>query len=221
MSKKSVSPLATDGVRVAVDIGGTFTDLVSYDARDHVVRFEKSLSTPEALQSAVMTCFEKAQVDIARLEHFIHGSTVAINAVIQKTGARTALVTTEGFTDVYEVGRTNRPDTYNLFFEKTQPLVPGTLRFGVTERMTASIEPINGERYMSVRFGNVLGSSGSVIPTFRRQIDEGDLVPLRDPLDERQSGRKPRAGRQSAIVGDDRDVVALVHADDDRGGAGF
>ena len=138
MSKKSVSPLVTDGVRVAVDIGGTFTDLVSYDARDHVVRFEKSLSTPEALQSAVMTCFEKAQVDIARLEHFIHGSTVAINAVIQKTGARTALVTTEGFTDVYEVGRTNRPDTYNLFFEKTQPLVPGTLRFGVTERMTAS-----------------------------------------------------------------------------------
>ena len=138
MSKKSVSPLVTDGVRVAVDIGGTFTDLVSYDARDHVVRFEKSLSTPEALQSAVMTCFDKAQVDIARLEHFIHGSTVAINAVIQKTGARPALVTTEGFTDVYEVGRTNRPDTYNLFFEKTQPLVPGTLRFGVTERMTAS-----------------------------------------------------------------------------------
>ena len=138
MSKQSISPLVTDGVRVAVDIGGTFTDLVSYDARDHVVRFEKSLSTPEALQSAVMTCFEKAQVDIARLEHFIHGSTVAINAVIQKTGARTALVTTEGFTDVYEVGRTNRPDTYNLFFEKTQPLVPGTLRFGVTERMTAA-----------------------------------------------------------------------------------
>jgi N-methylhydantoinase A len=138
MSRKSASPVVTDGVRVAVDIGGTFTDLVSYDAREQVVRFEKSLSTPEALQSAVMTCFEKAQVDISRLEHFIHGSTVAINAVIQKTGARTALVTTEGFTDVYEVGRTNRPDTYNLFFEKTQPLVPGTLRFGVTERMTAA-----------------------------------------------------------------------------------
>ncbi len=64
MSKKSVSPLVTDGVRVAVDIGGTFTDLVSYDARDHVVRFEKSLSTPEALQSAVMTCFETSSLNL-------------------------------------------------------------------------------------------------------------------------------------------------------------
>jgi N-methylhydantoinase A/oxoprolinase/acetone carboxylase beta subunit len=54
--------MVTDGVRVAVDIGGTFTDLVSYDAREQVVRFEKSLSTPEALQSAVMTCFEKPRL---------------------------------------------------------------------------------------------------------------------------------------------------------------
>ena len=130
MSKKSVSPLVTDGVRVAVDIGGTFTDLVSYDARDHVVRFEKSLSTPEALQSAVMTCFDKAQVDIARLEHFIHGSTVAINAVIQKTGARTALVTTEGFTDVYEVGRTNRPTPITCFSRKPSPWCPAPCALG-------------------------------------------------------------------------------------------
>ena len=126
------------GLRVAADIGGTFTDLVSYDAASGEVRFEKALTTPQALHDGVMQCFDKADVDVARTEHFIHGSTVAINAVIQRSGARTALVTTEGFADLYEVGRTNRPDTYNLFFEKTAPLVPATLRFAVRERMAAS-----------------------------------------------------------------------------------
>ncbi|MEO7403020.1 MAG: hydantoinase/oxoprolinase family protein, partial [Burkholderiales bacterium] len=124
-------------VRAAIDIGGTFTDLASYDGATRSVRFEKALSTPDSLGDAVLECFAKGEVDIARMEHFIHGSTVAINAVIQKTGGRTALVTTEGFVDLYEIGRTNRPDTYNLFFEKPVPLVPATLRFAVKERMTA------------------------------------------------------------------------------------
>ena len=124
-------------MRAAIDIGGTFTDLASYDAASRSVRFEKSLSTPKSLGDAVLECFAKGEVDIARMEHFIHGSTIAINAVIQKTGARTALVTTEGFADVLEIGRSNRPDTYNLFFEKPVPLVPATLRFAVRERMTA------------------------------------------------------------------------------------
>jgi len=124
-------------VRVAIDIGGTFTDLASYDAKTKSVRFEKSLSTPLALQEAVLTCFTKGEIDVSRLEHFVHGSTVAINAVIQKNGSKTALITTKGFEHVYQVGRTNRPDTYNLFFEKTQPLIPANLCFPIKERMTA------------------------------------------------------------------------------------
>ena len=124
-------------VRVAIDIGGTFTDLASYDAQTKSVRFEKSLSTPLALQEAVLTCFTKGEIDVSRLEHFVHGSTVAINAVIQKNGSKTALITTQGFEHVYQVGRTNRPDTYNLFFEKTQPLIPANLCFPIKERMTA------------------------------------------------------------------------------------
>ena len=124
-------------VRVAIDIGGTFTDLASYDAKSKSVRFEKALSTPLALQEAVLSCFTKGEIDVSRLEHFVHGSTVAINAVIQKNGSKTALITTAGFEHVYQVGRTNRPDTYNLFFEKPAPLVPANLCFAVQERMTA------------------------------------------------------------------------------------
>ena len=124
-------------LRTAIDIGGTFTDLVCYDGARAEVRFEKSLTTPAALDAGVMECFAKGAVNVAALEHFVHGSTVAINAVIQKTGARTALVTTAGFEDVYEIGRANRPDTYNLLFEKPVPLVPASLRLGVRERVDA------------------------------------------------------------------------------------
>jgi N-methylhydantoinase A len=124
--------------RGAVDIGGTFTDLAWYDGTSRGVKFEKVLSTSPHFADGVHQSLAKAGVDMAQAAHFVHGSTVAVNAVIQKTGARTALITTEGFEDVYEIGRANRPDTYNLFFEKPRPLVPATLRFGVRERMNAT-----------------------------------------------------------------------------------
>ena len=129
--------MAKKNIRSAIDIGGTFTDLASYDSETKSVRFEKSLTTPLALQDAVLSCFTKGEVDLSRLDHFVHGSTVAINAVIQKNGSKTALITTQGFKDLYQVGRANRPDTYNLFFEKPAPLVPANLCFAVQERMTA------------------------------------------------------------------------------------
>jgi N-methylhydantoinase A len=128
---------APTSLRIAVDIGGTFTDLAWYDGVSAAVGFGKALSTPRALVEGVQACLAKGRVEPARMLHLIHGSTVAINAVIQKTGARTALVTTEGFGDVYEIGRANRPDTYNLFFEKPVPLVPRTLRLEVRERLSA------------------------------------------------------------------------------------
>ena len=129
--------MAGKNIRSAIDIGGTFTDLASYDSDTRSVRFEKSLTTPLALQEAVLSCFTKGKIDLSRLDHFVHGSTVAINAVIQKNGAKTALITTDGFKDLYQVGRANRPDTYNLFFEKPTPLVPTNLCFPVKERVTA------------------------------------------------------------------------------------
>ena len=71
----------------------------------------------------------------ATAEFIIHGSTVAINAILERKGAKTALITTKGFRDVYEIGRINRPDSFNLFFRKHVPLIPRDLRFEVAERM--------------------------------------------------------------------------------------
>jgi N-methylhydantoinase A len=124
--------------RVAVDIGGTFTDLAWHDPATNTVAFEKVLSTPPRFAEGVHQILAKGGVDMSEVLHFVHGSTVAVNAVIQKRGAKTGLIATEGFSDIYEIGRANRPDTYNLFFEKAPLLVPATLRFGVRERMDAA-----------------------------------------------------------------------------------
>src|SRR5262249_56634479 len=70
----------------------------------------------------------------------LHGSTIAINTVLEQRGARTALITTEGFRDVYAIGRGNRPDAFNLFFHRPRPLVPRELTFEVAERMNAASE---------------------------------------------------------------------------------
>ena len=65
----------------------------------------------------------KAGTDFAAAGLFLHGSTIAVNTILERTGAKTALITTEGFRDVYEIGRINRPDSYNLYFQKHEPLV--------------------------------------------------------------------------------------------------
>src|ERR1039458_1250726 len=91
--------------RVAVDIGGTFTDLAWYNGASGAVTFEKVLSTSPNFADGVHQSLTKASVDIARTLHFVHGSTIAVNAVIQKTGSRTALITTEGFEDRSEERR--------------------------------------------------------------------------------------------------------------------
>ena len=137
--------------RVAVDIGGTFTDLAWYDKATNAVTFEKVLSTPPRFADGVHQILAKGGVDMEQVLHFVHGSTVAVNAVIQRQGARTALIATEGFSDIYEIGRANRPDTYNLFFEKPHLLIPATLRFGVRERMNAAGKVITPISLASVR----------------------------------------------------------------------
>ena len=123
-------------LRVAVDIGGTFTDLVAQDDSGRV-SVSKVLTTPNDHAAGVMSAIAKAGVDLRETALFLHGSTIAINTVIERKGVKTALITTRGFRDVYEIGRSNRPDAYNLFFERPIPLVPRSLRHEVTERMTA------------------------------------------------------------------------------------
>lgn len=126
-------------MRIAVDIGGTFTDLVALDDQG-IVHQSKSLTTPEELARAIQDCLTKANIRLSAAEFFVHGSTIAINAVLERKGVKTGLITTRGFRDVYEIGRGNRPEGYNLFFKRPVPLVPRELRLEVDERLLASGE---------------------------------------------------------------------------------
>jgi N-methylhydantoinase A len=123
------------GLRVAIDIGGTFTDAVIFDPATNQVFETKSSTTPADFSIGVFDALETSRIDQTAIDHLIHGTTVVINAITQRTGVRTALVTTKGFRDALHIGRGNRPDMYNLRFHKPEPLVPRRLRFEVAERM--------------------------------------------------------------------------------------
>jgi N-methylhydantoinase A len=126
--------------RLASDIGGTFTDVAAFDGKRLV--FGKALSTPARLVDGISAGAGKARARYADAGVFLHGSTIAINTLLERTGAKTALLTTEGFRDIYEIGRINRPDAYNLYFRKHVPLVERALRLEVRERITAEGEAL-------------------------------------------------------------------------------
>jgi N-methylhydantoinase A len=131
----------TEGrLRLAADIGGTFTDIAVFDEKSGKLTFGKALSTPLHLVEGISAGVTKAGSDYRSAGLFLHGSTVAINTMLERTGAKTALLITEGFRDIYEIGRINRPDAYNLFFRKHVPLIERALRFEVHERMLADGE---------------------------------------------------------------------------------
>src|SRR5207302_6356265 len=127
-------------LRLAADIGGTFTDVAVFNDRTGKLTFGKVLSTPERLVDGINSAVEKAGSDYKSAGLFLHGSTIAINTILERTGAKTALLITEGFRAIYEIGRINRPDAYNLFFRKHVPLVERALRFEVKERDLADGE---------------------------------------------------------------------------------
>jgi N-methylhydantoinase A len=128
--------------RLASDIGGTFTDVAAFDERNGRLVLGKALSTPGRLVDGIAAGVDKAGARYADAGVFLHGSTIAINTLLERSGARTALLTTEGFRDIYEIGRINRPDAYNLYFKKHVPLVERALRFEVRERLTAEGEVV-------------------------------------------------------------------------------
>ncbi len=131
---------AKQRLRLAADIGGTFTDIAVFDEKSGKLTFGKALSTPAHLVEGISAGVAKAGSDYPSAALFLHGSTIAINTMLERTGARTALLITQGFRDIYEIGRINRPDAYNLFFRKHVPLIERALRFEVNERMLADGE---------------------------------------------------------------------------------
>jgi N-methylhydantoinase A len=123
-------------LRIAIDTGGTFTDCVWVERGR--IRMLKVFSTPEDPSRAIAEALEK----VARHDSLIllHGTTVGTNTLLQRKGARVALVTTAGFEDVIEIGRQARPKLYDFFFDRVEPLVPADLRFGVDERTSSDGE---------------------------------------------------------------------------------
>ena len=127
-------------IRIAADVGGTFTDIAAFDETTGALLLGKALSTPGSLVDGIEAGIAKAGCRSSDAGLFLHGSTVAINTMLERTGARAALLITRGFRDIYEIGRVNRPDSYNLFFTKHQPLIPRMYRHEVDERVLASGE---------------------------------------------------------------------------------
>jgi len=125
---------AFEQIRIGIDTGGTFTDFVA--ASGSRIDSFKLPSTPhnpaEAILSGIARILAKAG---ASPSDIVHGTTVATNALLERKGARTALITTQGFEDVIEIGRQNRPEIYNLMVTRPAPLVPRELRLGITERV--------------------------------------------------------------------------------------
>ncbi|HET9763664.1 MAG TPA: hydantoinase/oxoprolinase family protein, partial [Casimicrobiaceae bacterium] len=128
----------TSGTRVGIDIGGTFTDLVSLDPGGRILR-SKVLSTPDDYARGIVDGLESGAADErvrgSDVAQIVHGTTVATNAVLEAKGARVALITTEGFRDVLEIRRLRMPVLYDIRFRKPPELVPRRLRFEVAERI--------------------------------------------------------------------------------------
>ncbi|GMA60954.1 hydantoinase/oxoprolinase family protein [Alicyclobacillus fastidiosus] len=128
-------------MRVATDIGGTFTDLVCVDDNGKV-RVAKADTTPPNFEQGVMDVIVKAELDGEQIGTFIHGTTVIINALTERNGVKTGLITTKGFRDVLEIARGNRPDLFNVRYQKPTPFVPRALRLEVEERLNQKGEVI-------------------------------------------------------------------------------
>lgn len=123
---------------VGVDIGGTFTDLVGYvDGR---IVTSKTSTVPADPTEGIATSLDLAECRTAGIDEILHGSTIAINTVLERKGARTALLTTRGFRDVYAIGRSNRIEAFNLFFDRPEPLVDRHLTLEIDERILADGE---------------------------------------------------------------------------------
>lgn len=135
-------------MRVATDIGGTFTDLVYVDDQG-VVGVAKSHTTPPNFEQGIIDVIKKSEIDQQTIETFIHGTTVIINALTERKGVKTGLITTQGFRDVLEIGRGNRPDLFNVRYKKPAPFVERYLRQEVEERLNPKGEivvPLDQDR---------------------------------------------------------------------------
>ncbi|MCK4246613.1 hydantoinase/oxoprolinase family protein, partial [Candidatus Bipolaricaulota bacterium] len=121
--------------RLSTDVGGTFTDGVLLDETTGKIEVSKVSSTPDNPAIGTIQGIEKFGIPLSEVSFLAHGTTVVINALIEGKGAKTALITTKGFRDVLEIGRSNRTEMYDALYKKPTPLVPRHLRLEINERI--------------------------------------------------------------------------------------
>ncbi|MDG2112181.1 MAG: hydantoinase/oxoprolinase family protein [Actinomycetota bacterium] len=124
-------------VLVGSDIGGTFTDVVAYDSELATVVYGKQLTNRADLADSVLSCLDEIEIDPSAISILKHGTTHIINTLLERRGARAALITTEGFRDILEIGRAGRPVAFRLDYDRPAPLVEREMRFEVAERVGA------------------------------------------------------------------------------------
>ena len=127
--------------KLSVDVGGTFTDIVVFDDKAKKTYVTKVSSTPQdysiGIEEGIQKISAAHQIPVNEINYFIHGTTVATNALLERKGAKTALITTKGFRDVLEIGRQKRPDLYNFWVKRPEPPIPRYLVFEIDERTLA------------------------------------------------------------------------------------
>jgi N-methylhydantoinase A len=169
--------------RVGVDVGGTFTDFVLIDGttgKQAVGKILTSTEDPsEAVEEGLVELLEREGVAASQLQTVIHGTTLVTNALIERRGAKTALLTTEGFRDAVAIGTEHRYDMYDIFIEKPEPLVPRSLRYGIKERMLddgSVLRELDEEQVRSVaaelRDREVQAVAVSLLHSFRNPAHE-------------------------------------------------
>ncbi len=126
------------GYRVAIDIGGGFTDLVAIDEKSGEMSWSKGQTSPNDLTEGIISVFKLSKVDPPSCVELLHGQTLVINSIVQRRGANVGLITTKGFRDILELQRSNRRDIFNLKYRKPTPFVPRYRRMEVDERVMAN-----------------------------------------------------------------------------------
>ncbi len=185
--------------RIGIDIGGTFTDGVSFDAESGTVFIEKVLTTSDELSRGFLAVFDKlltrSDVSADMVRDVLHASTVATNALLERKGAKVALLVTSGFRDTLEIGRQVRWELYNFFTSKPEPLVPRALVHEITERMDH-----RGEVVLPLDIGDVERAVEAIRQDGIKSIAICFLHSYRNPEHERQVARLVREAIPDALI---------------------
>jgi len=167
--------------KIGVDVGGTFTDLFSYDAEGRTTLCAKVLSTPDNYTAGVIRAISESGVDVKKIDYLIHGSTIATNSAIERTYPITPFITTKGFRDFILIGRYHRRSLFDPYQKKPEPLVKRRYIFEVSERLNSSgevIEPLN--------IGEVESIAKKIIDLGVKSVAVGLLNSYANPINEEE-----------------------------------